>query len=535
MRYVCLLLWVVAGLSAQEVREQREERRGEEPAKAVPDSPEQQEKKASSRQKARELMDAAADTVGTAQPQVQVSALLHLGENYHALDSKKALECLTQAFATAATLPSSRGSDPRGSLQAEIVYVTADVKLDKAVEMLPQLSVPPTGRYDQRTRPTEKVVRLLVERREFDSAIELIASVGTSGEYPFRAARLIFQKLPEDDPRRIRVFAEATSAYIGRPNGPFADFVSRHWKEVPRPMAESAVKALVNAILDRKDDSFMSSNIATAKGTVALNSRQDIELFNVMHVLRAFDSKRADELLESRAELWAALERFPMGMESMRSGDQDNISQSTFSGSKDRRDPKAEAQQRLRSLAESRAAETMAVMKEDPQKAVSMVKMIPVPAIQARVLGAIANSVGDNDSSTAKSVIGQCIRILEDLKEPMERVGVWDGVAEAAHRVGDDQGAWEAIEKALEDAAALYKQDTNADDPNQALREYWPSTQSYRRIIYRATAMFGPEAEPLLAKITDPDLALLARIEMAQALLGRPRTQGNISVSKPGK
>ena len=87
----------------------------------------------------------------------------------------------------------------------------------------------------------------------------------------------------------------------------------------------------------------------------------------------------------------------------------------------------------------------------------------------------------------------------------------------------EDQRAWEAIDRGLADAAALYKKDPNADDSNVGLREYWPSTQSYRQIVYRAAKLFGPEAEPLLVKITDPDLHLLATIEMAQALLGRPQ------------
>jgi hypothetical protein len=79
-----------------------------------------------------------------------------------------------------------------------------------------------------------------------------------------------------------------------------------------------------------------------------------------------------------------------------------------------------------------------------------------------------------------------------------------------------------AIDHLLADAAELYKQDSNTDRPNRAWREYWPSTQAYRRAMIRATKLMGVDAEFLLVRITDADLNVLARLVMAQTLLGRP-------------
>ena len=115
----------------------------------------------------------------------------------------------------------------------------------------------------------------------------------------------------------------------------------------------------------------------------------------------------------------------------------------------------------------------------------------------------------------------------------MDKMGPWDAMIEAAHTIGDHKLAWEFIDNAIDDAAELYKRDWDAESPNRALREYWPSTQSYRGIVWRATDLFGVEAQALLSKIGNPDLALLARVEMAQALLGRPRSPRNIHESRP--
>lgn len=88
------------------------------------------------------------------------------------------------------------------------------------------------------------------------------------------------------------------------------------------------------------------------------------------------------------------------------------------------------------------------------------------------------------------------------------------------------------MEKALEDIHSLYKADIDEQAPNEALRENWPSTQHFRRVVSMATRLYGVAAEPMLGKILDHELRLLAQIEMAQALLGRPRTSGSISVSR---
>jgi len=106
---------------------------------------------------------------------------------------------------------------------------------------------------------------------------------------------------------------------------------------------------------------------------------------------------------------------------------------------------------------------------------------------------------------------------------------------QAAWNIKDEKQAWEAIDRGIEDATALYKLDADEDSPNLALREYWPSTQAYRRIVSCATRLFGVDAEPLLLKIRDPDLALLAQIEMASTLLGKPGHHSNTMISRTSR
>jgi len=331
------------------------------------------------------------------------------------------------------------------------------------------------------------------------------------------------------------LFSSAMAAYSAHPRGNFPDLLMKVWREIPQSLTQSAVTTLVNGILERKDDnSHFSASISSVKGTANFNSQKDYDLFNLMTILRTVDPKRADEILETHPDLKAALKQFPDGTESMRDGDKGGINSSTSSG-RGKGDPQQDAEQRLRGLARNRAEQALGALKEDPDKALSIAKTIPVASFQADVLGKIAGSVGEKDPGSAKGILGQCISMLDDIKDPSDRVNTWTIVAEAAHKIKDDKLSWQAIDRAMTDATALYKLDADEDSPNKALREYWPSTQGYRRIVITAVKLFGVDAEPLLLRIGDPDLALLARVEMAQALLERPHDSWSTSVSRSSK
>ena len=98
---------------------------------------------------------------------------------------------------------------------------------------------------------------------------------------------------------------------------------------------------------------------------------------------------------------------------------------------------------------------------------------------------------------------------------------MWDTLAEAAALIPDDKLVAEAIDRGLADAAALYKLDADDARANVLMQEYWPSMLAYRRMVMRATRILKTDAEPLVGKIGDPGVNLLARIALAQALLGR--------------
>jgi hypothetical protein len=79
---------------------------------------------------------------------------------------------------------------------------------------------------------------------------------------------------------------------------------------------------------------------------------------------------------------------------------------------------------------------------------------------------------------------------------------------------------------AIEHALEQYRKDASPQNPNQAPREFWPSTCRFRGILYSAGKRLSRDGAVYLDRIPDDDLRLFAQIEFAAALAGLPELQG---------
>ena len=86
-----------------------------------------------------------------------------------------------------------------------------------------------------------------------------------------------------------------------------------------------------------------------------------------------------------------------------------------------------------------------------------------------------------------------------------------------------------AIEQALES----YRHDIAPESPNQAPREFWPSTGRFRSILSKAGTRLGRAGAAYLDRIPDGDLRLFAAIEFEAALAGLPELQGTQREYRP--
>ncbi len=97
-------------------------------------------------------------------------------------------------------------------------------------------------------------------------------------------------------------------------------------------------------------------------------------------------------------------------------------------------------------------------------------------------------------------------------------------------RGGEPSGGWRwrvcqqalavAVERGSALAEKLYKTDTDSDDPNKAVKAFWPSTNARSNFV-RITAEVSPDAtRKMVNDIPDGEIRPLIRIALAASWLG---------------
>ena len=86
---------------------------------------------------------------------------------------------------------------------------------------------------------------------------------------------------------------------------------------------------------------------------------------------------------------------------------------------------------------------------------------------------------------------------------------------------------------AIAHALEQYQRDIDPNSPNLAPKPVWPSTSSFRSILYQAGKQIGADAAVYLDRVPEDDLRLFAHIELEAALAGLPELQAMQSMYRP--
>lgn len=156
-----------------------------------------------------------------------------------------------------------------------------------------------------------------------------------------------------------------------------------------------------------------------------------------------------------------------------------------------------------------------------PKDALANVATLTSPEMKAAALEGIARATWKKDSSVARSALKQLLETLPQLGLQQQILPA-RAAAGLYLEMGEAVEARKTIEKGMESAAKLYKQDTDADDPNKALKAYWPSAGAYVGLLRLAGEIAPDWAQEQLKEVPDDDIRALAQIAMASALLGQP-------------
>jgi hypothetical protein len=500
-------------------------RAGAEPSKPKP-TPEQLER-------GRQMLQTAEAAAGGLEGGMRAYALLQVARAYQPTDRKKALDLLEQALAAA------RGMDEdkmrtRDRLQRQIVQAIVPLAPQRADELLDQ--VPPEARGEVLTA----LLSYYQKNNELDRAMQVVYRIAAEGEVPYDAVGRILDALSlERASDAQQLFAITARSFADHPpkagtfrmgGGDFSSLVLKEWKKLPKEMVLDAVHEILKQAQGTGDDSSprASVSVASPSGAVAFNSMYEFRLFQMLPILRQLDESEAKKLVKQYQDVQTLAGKYPEGMDSLSPPPQPgsgnsgtSFSVSMGGGPGPSRAGAGTPPASPSPLMMQQAARIVQDSEKHPQDALANAQALPDTGLRASTLMGIAQTNARKNAGAAKEALGKAMDLISDVPVP-QQVMMVGNVARLYLELEDTASARKAIEKGMTIADKAYKQDTNADDPNTALKAYWPSTEAYRSMLRLAGRISPGWAMELANGISDPEMKAMVQIALAEAWLDVP-------------
>lgn len=88
--------------------------------------------------------------------------------------------------------------------------------------------------------------------------------------------------------------------------------------------------------------------------------------------------------------------------------------------------------------------------------------------------------------------------------------------------MGEYDSAWDACLQASKPISVIYKKDSAGDDPNQALKLFWPSVHAWRDVVQTTSKISVQRTFDILKEIPDEQIQVLEEVMVASAWMNVP-------------
>ncbi len=453
-------------------------------------------------------------------------ALLQVARAYQPTDKKKALALLEDALAATRAIDDDN-LKTRFQLQKQILQEMVPLAPQRVDELLTQVEP------QARASVLSSLLQYYETQKELGHAVEVLYRIAQESEMPYGAALRVMQALPPERAADAQqLFAVSLASFQDRKRDgvcmgdcDFVPLILRFWNRLPKEAVLDAIHAVLKDARDRGQKGSFS--MASDQGAVAFNSQYEFRLFQVLPVLRQLDESEAKKLLEEFQQVQTLLAKYPQGTDSLQppdapEGGRDRRPGASFMVSSD--GPAGGARpgpQMPAPLEMQQVSKIAAEAEKHPRDALAMSAGISNPGLRSQALLMIARSTWKNDSSIAREALQKFIELNPKL-EVAQQVMSLSTAANIYLNMGETDDAKGVIEKGLAAAETAYKKDNNADDPNKALKAYWPSAEAYRGMLRLAVRISPVWAANLAKEISDPEMKVVAQIAMAASLLDIP-------------
>ncbi len=459
-------------------------------------------------------------------------SLLQIAQVYVTFDSEKARSLLGDAFTASVGIQDDDQTKSR--LQEEIFRTLLPLSQADVEERLSQAEL------SVRKQTADSIIRRYAEKKQFEPPIELINQVTGWDEFPYQSGTQLLLAMPaEMSSEKLSLFAQAVNSYknhehskrIMLGDGSLTNMIVRFGPKMPAKLVLEAIDEILSQA--KKAEGHNTITLGGQAGTAAFNSTYDFQLFALLPTLQLLDEGRAESLLKENQELKAKLQQFPDGMRSLdpsltdappQKGKGGGLSIGVNSGS----GPGAGGAGYMRQEYQRKAQAIAADSAKNPTQAIAQAATLPVKlddqggaSPRSSALAEIAKINSTSNPGPAKQALDELRKIIVDL--PLSnQIGYLSAAANIYLQIGEKESAEAVVSEGFKVAEKLLATDTSADDPNKALKAWWPSADAYRRFVEVQTKISTKSAATILKEIGDPEIRTSASIMVSRSLLDLP-------------
>jgi hypothetical protein len=467
-------------------------------------------------------------------------------------ETKKTRELLRDAFTS--SLEIHDDNDTKQELQTEIFRALLPLSQQDVEDLLSQA--------DPKVRKvtSEQMIRAYTGKKQFEKAIDLVNQVTSWDEFPYSSASSLVDALPADmTAEKQGLLVQAVNSYknhthkgMGLGEGTLSGMIVRNYGAMNPKLVLQAIDEILSQAKANDENSHNNNiSIGGTGGTVSFTSQYEYELFSLLPVLQRLDESRANSLLQENQALQAKLQQFPQGTQSVSPPAPPQPVGVTGKDTATSETSQTKKPQRVQTAVFSGDAATAAMMQgvqdasnklqkimdeaeTDPVQALAHATTLPVVldgmmmmSPRGNALTSIAKAAAKNNPAIAKQALADLRKIVPDMLLDIQ-AGALQRAISTYIVLGDNDAAESAISEGIKVADKLLEKDLNPDDPNKALKAWWPSANAYRSFVDAQTKVSRQQTLALLKEIKDQDIRTIESITYARTMLGLPTRQNRI-------
>jgi len=488
------------------------------------------------------LLDAVADGLGKCSPEKVRDALveaftatLAIPETQQEVEQRERRFWQNREQPDEATLESHFNLQVKNTLQSSALRQLLTIDETKLDSLLPE------AEPDVRAGLMEEMISQATTAKKFDRALELLTRAPSKEwfplMFPFREAiQLMLELPPERDEDRQEIFQAAMTADREQPsftNGgdDLADMIVRFWRHLP----PGTVLEAIHQVLDQAHFAEQGLTLNSASGKVEFSTEHDYRVFELLPVLKELDPDEAEKLLQSSQQAQLHLKQFPNGIQSLDPSLGDSVPkggehpyQTWISTPEFERGMSDPIHQDF-NAAEARVREIVHTAEDNPRQAMAAAATLPEtigssvwPFVfpRAETYLGIARALMKKNPPFADDSLTQMAESVKDMAPHPQTTHLWlEGIA-IAREMNEAGLALKLFRSGMEQADRLRNQDNDPDDPNTAIKAFWPSVCAYSGLVLNIVQISPQTALQRIQEIKDPEILLLLEVKLASKQLG---------------